>query len=138
VFIKLIDNYCLSCHSSTKEYKVVFAMNDYGIELLPFTAVNHVAGTGKLAFAKDEAQVIAFAKECVVRLLSANPNAVAYAPILRVDIMRMQNGTWVVNEFESLEALTAKKDHTGDQENKTSTYLVNFWKCDIARIIASN
>jgi hypothetical protein len=113
-------------------------MNDYGLDLLPFTAVNHVAGTGKLAFARDEAQVIEFAQECVARLLSANPNAVAYAPLLRVDIMRMQNGTWVVNEFESLEALTDKRDYNGKQESLTAAYLINFWKCDIGRVIASD
>jgi hypothetical protein len=98
--------------------------------------VNHVAASGKLAFARDDDQILEFAKQCAARFLSANPNAVANAPLLRIDIMRMQNGVWVVNEIESLEALTDKKDFTGEQENKTSTYLVEFWIHDIGRVIA--
>jgi hypothetical protein len=111
-------------------------VNAYGLVLDPFIAVNHVVGAGKLAFAKNDAQIIEFAQECVARLLLANPNAIANAPLLRVDIMRMQNGVWVVNEFESIEALTDKKDITGQQESKTATYLIGFWKHDIARVIA--
>jgi hypothetical protein len=50
--------------------------------------------------------------------------------------MRLQNGEWVVNEFESLEALTDKRNITGSQESKTATYLGSFWKLDIARMVA--
>ena len=52
--------------------------------------------------------------------------------------MRMQNGEWVVIEFESFEALTDKKDFTGTQESLMATYLISFWKIDIARVIASD
>ena len=71
-------------------------------------------------------KIIEFAQACVIQLLSANRDAIADAPILRVDIMRLQNGEWVVNEFESLEAVTDKRDITGSQESKTATYLGNF------------
>ena len=82
-------------------------------------------------------KIIEFAQACVIQLLLANDrDAIADAPILRVDIMRLQNGEWVVNEFESLEALTDKKDSTGSQESQTATYLGNFWKLDIARMVA--
>ena len=81
-------------------------------------------------------KIIEFAQACVIQLLSANRDAIADAPILRVDIMRLQNGEWVVNEFESLEALTDKKDITGSQESQTATYLGNFWKLDFARMVA--
>ena len=82
-------------------------------------------------------KIIEFAQACVIQLLSANRDAIADAPILRVDIMRLQNGEWVVNEFESLEAVTDKRrDITGSQESKTATYLGNFWKLDIARMVA--
>jgi hypothetical protein len=111
-------------------------MNAYGLILEPFIAVNHVAGAGKLAFASNEEEIKNFARECVERLLSANPDAIANAPLLRVDIMRLQSGVWVVNEFESMEALTDKKDFTGKQESNTGTYLDKFWQHDIARIIA--
>ena len=106
------------------------------MELKPYVAVNHVTAAGRLSFEKDCKKIIAFAQACVKKLLSANPNAIADAPILRVDIMRLQNGEWVVNEFESLEALTDKKDITGSQESQTATYLGNFWKLDIARMVA--
>ncbi len=119
-----------------QEYKVVIASNDYGLELEPYIAVNHISAAGKLSFEKDEKKIIEFAQACVNKLLSANHNAIADAPILRVDIMRLQNGEWVVNEFESLEALTDKRDITGSQESRTATYLGNFWKLDIARMVA--
>ena len=63
----------------------------------------------RLVFEEDESKLISFARKSVERLLAADPDAVAYSPLLRVDIMRMQDGRWVVNEFESLEALTDKK-----------------------------
>ncbi len=110
-------------------------MNDYGLYLKPYVAVNHVVGPGKLAFARDDEEVIQFAQKCAVRLIGANPDSVAYAPLLRVDIMRIQSGEWVVNEFESLEALTDKRDITGVQESLTATYLLSFWKTDIARVL---
>jgi hypothetical protein len=97
-----------------------------------------VAGSKRLVFAEDDTEVIEFARKCIARLIAANPNSVAYSPLLRVDIMRMQNGEWVVNEFESLEALTDKIDFTGTQESLMASYLINFWKIDIARVIASD
>ena len=121
-----------------QEYKVVIGINDYGLVLGPYIAVNHVNAQGRLAFALDEREVIKFAEKCVARLIEANTNSVAYAPLLRVDIMRMQNGEWVVNEFESLESLTDIRDNTGQQESLTATYLVEFWKRDIARVLSTD
>jgi hypothetical protein len=98
-----------------------------------------VAAPKRLAFSQDDEELIAFARRCVGRLINANPNnSVACAPLLRVDIMRLQSGEWVVNEFESLEALTDKADYTGEQENLTASYLLCFWKIDIARVLASD
>ena len=111
-------------------------MNDYGLEdIEPYVCANHVKANFRLVFEDDESKLISFAKRCVERLLAADLDAVAYAPFLRVDIMRMQDGRWVVNEFESLEALTDKKDGTGIQDSKTATYCLNFWKCELQRML---
>jgi len=112
-------------------------LNDYGLEIIkPYVCINHVEANYRLVFEEDERKLIAFAKRCVERLLAADPDAVAYAPILRVDIMRMQDGRWVVNEFESLEALTDhKKDGTGTQDNQTQTYFQTFWNYELQRML---
>ena len=111
-------------------------MNDYGLDDIdPYVCINHVKANFRLVFEEDESKLISFARRSVERMLAADPDAVAYSPLLRVDIMRMQDGRWVVNEFESLEALTDKKDGSGIQENLTATYLSNFWKCELQRML---
>ena len=119
-----------------QEYKVVVPMNDYGMNFAPFICDNHVKGKRRLVFAEgEEEKVVAFAVSAIAELQASNPGAVAYAPLLRVDIMRMQDGRWVVNEFESLEAMSSKKDGTGNHDSNLSTYLETFWVHELTRII---
>ena len=48
--------------------------------------------------------------------------------IVRVDIMCLNSGWWVVNEFESYEAITYNK---GDRECDTQSFLNSFWESKI-------
>ena len=48
--------------------------------------------------------------------------------IIRVDIMQMQSGRFVVNEFESHEAFTVSTSQGFDtQQLVTESFLINYW-----------
>ena len=121
-----------------KEYKICILSNPHtGEEREPFLCKNpHEKGK---AFVNkyDLKPLYEFAKRAK-RMYEKKVSHFVY-PVFRVDVMRMQNGKYVVNEFESLEALvlsgaigSLKRDI---EDNKTQNFLLEFWKEEIIRIL---
>ena len=81
----------------------------------PGLAISHAPHTDLFAFAE---QAVAMLKERCPALISDG--------LLRVDIFKNKNGSYVVNEFESLEAVYySRKEHYS--EIKIDEFLVTYW-----------
>ena len=73
-----------------------------------------------------------FAEDAVRRLEIAVP-ALQSSSMLRVDIMSLQCGRLVVNEFESLEAGFSGQ---AKDEVETQEFLRNFWVGELRKVVA--
>jgi hypothetical protein len=71
-----------------------------------------------------------FAEEAV-RLFELNKRECISSFILRVDIMQLADGSFVVNEFESHEAGFASSDKN---EMKTQMFLYEFWLKELRKL----
>ena len=62
-------------------------------------------------------------------------------PVFRIDIMRLQNGKLVVNEFESLEAMiqsgTIGSAKRASEDSRSETFMHAFWESELSRILES-
>ena len=89
--------------TNKKEYKVCILENPYTMEVRePFLCVNPRPASTATSFVSQYyyTPLYQFAKRAKAMYESSVSDLVY--PVLRVDIMRMQNGRYVVNEFESL------------------------------------
>ncbi len=118
------------CLANKKEYKICFLTNPHtGEKYEPFLCTNpHPKGT---AFVNrhDHRRLYEFAKRAK-QLYEENVSAHVH-PVFRVDIMRLQRGKFVVNEFESLEALIQSGAigplNRAKQDTRTQQFLERFW-----------
>ena len=106
----------------------------------PFLCVNtkNTGATNKKAFSKnlDHNDVIEFAKSAIAGLKDAMQGDLLLGPVLRVDVMLYQPADgparFVVNEFESLEALiSASGRQAAIIDAQVHTFLVEFWNRQI-------
>lgn len=113
----------------------------------PFLCVNtkNTGTASKKAFSKDleHNDVIDFAKAAIAGLKDAMQGDLLLGPVLRVDIMLYQpaNGParFVVNEFESLEALiSASGRQAAIIDAQVHTFLVEFWNRQIRDAILAD
>ena len=126
------------CLANKKEYKICILSNPHtGEEREPFLCKNpHQKGK---AFVNkyDLRQLYEFAKRAK-RIYEKKVSHFVY-PIFRVDIMRLQNGKFVVNEFESLEALILSGSlgslKRQVEDNYTDQFLLEYWKKEIISIL---
>jgi hypothetical protein len=81
---------------------------------------------GKAFSSKPE--LLVFAEEAVRYLEASAPSCIANG-LLRVDIMQRRDGSLIVNEFESLEALFDKK------EDCTQSFLASFWLSECIKML---
>jgi uncharacterized protein YbgA (DUF1722 family) len=118
------------CLANKREYKICFLTNPHtGEECDPFLCTNpHPKGK---AFVNrfDHRLLYEFAKRAK-RLYEENVSTHVH-PVFRVDIMRLQRGKFVVNEFESLEALI-QSGASGPlkrvkEDTRTQQFLERFW-----------
>ena len=86
----------------------------------------------KPSFSFSEAphsELYTFVKYVVHRLRKAfGDDALILAPILRIDVFQNQEGKFVVNEIESLEAdIYAAGFGSGQKDSDNCTFLFNYW-----------
>lgn len=83
-------------------------------------------GSGR-KFANDTA-IFSFAEESLHMLSLKLPGTISNM-LVRVDVMCLADGRFVVNEFESFEAA-----YWGSKETATSEFLIRFWQQIIADV----
>ena len=127
-----------------RSWNISIGYNDVTKETFPlYFAKNHVVGKGK-GFNKDY-DCFEFAAKAV-QALSQHRDFYCFAPLVRVDIMRMQCGRLVINELESLEALYAHSmqrqpdNHYCSRETTRlfQAFLGRFWISKIDQLISSS
>ena len=126
--------------ANRKEYKVCILSNPYtGEERKPFLCVHPRETSDGYAFIDkyDRTKLFEFAKHAKA-MYEKNIGPLTY-PLFRVDIMRLQNGKIVVNEFESLEAqvysATFGQAKRAIEDAHTETFLADFWELELDRIL---
>ena len=128
--------------ANRKEYKVCILTDPHtGEQLEPFLCINPRESSDGRAFDNkyQHSGVFAFAK-LAKRMYEEYVSPLTY-PVFRIDIMRLQNGEMVVNEFESLEAMihsgtlgTAKR---AIEDSRSETFIQAFWQSELTRILES-
>ena len=78
--------------------------------------------------------ILAFA-EHAIQVLKANIPATLSDFLIRVDVMQMNDGTLVVNEFESMEALYTSRP--AEAEHFTYQWLEAYWARQLERLLPS-
>ena len=128
--------------ANRKEYKVCILSDPYTEEQLePFLCVHpHEASDGRAFDNKyHHNEVFAFAK-LAKRMYEEHVSHLTY-PVFRIDIMRLQNGKMVVNEFESLEAMissaTLGNAKRAFEDSRSETFMQAFWESELSRILDS-
>ncbi len=85
----------------------------------------------------DRRPLFEFAKRAK-RMYETNVSAHVH-PVFRVDIMRLQRGKFVVNEFESLEALILSGAsgplQCAKEDNRTEQFLERFWELHLTLLL---
>ena len=110
-----------------------------GEEHKPFLCTNPHESSEGHAFINtyDRSELFRFAKHAK-DVYERNIGPLTY-PLIRVDIMRLQNGKFVVNEFESLEAqvcsATLGQAKRAAQDALTEKFLQQFWELELDRIV---
>ena len=106
-------------------------------QVQPFLCVNPKRTEGRSFFANTD--VLEFAKRAK-RKYEELVSPLTY-PVFRIDVMRLQNGKLVANEFESLEAMidsgsrgAARKAY---EDAHSETFIQCFWESELTRIIES-
>ena len=105
----------------------------------PFLCVNPRPASGSTSFVSqyDHTPLYEFAKRAKA-LYAASVSSLLY-PVLRVDIMRMQNGRFVVNEFESLlgyiESAARGHESKSAEDSSTTQFLIVFWVDELCSIL---
>ena len=127
--------------ANRKEYKVCILSNPYtGIEREPFLCTHPHEPSDGYAFIEkyDRTKLFQFAKHAKA-IYEAKIGPLTY-PLFRVDVMRLQNGKLVVNEFESLEAqvhsATLGQAKKAAQDALTEQFLQEFWELELERIVS--
>jgi len=126
--------------TNKKEYKVCILENPYTMEVRePFLCVNPRPASIATSFVSqyDYTPLYEFAKRAKAMYESSVSDLVY--PVLRVDIMRMQNGRYVVNEFESLlgsiESAARGHEKKSAEDASTAQFLELFWVDELRCII---
>jgi len=123
-----------------KEYKVCILENPHTMEVKePFLCVNPRPATIATSFVSqyDHTPLYQFAKRAKA-IYESSVSDLVY-PVLRMDIMRMQNGRYVVNEFESLlgsiESAARGNEKKSAEDSSTAQFLELFWVDELRCII---
>ncbi len=112
-----------------------------GEQLDPFLCIHpHESCEGRAFDDKyHHTEVFAFAK-LAKRMYEEYVSPLTY-PVFRIDIMRLQNGNMVVNEFESLEAMihsgTIGSVKRGFEDSRSETFIEEFWEMALSRMLDS-
>lgn len=120
-----------------KEYKFVFVDGQFQYQ----TSI--VGGNSKhcRAFLKTKAQKaegVRFASDAIELLKNQCPYSILDG-LVRVDIMQRNDGSYSVNEFESLEARTFSAGVGGaDREIIVSGRLMEYWKIVLTKLLFSS
>jgi hypothetical protein len=108
-----------------------------------FFAHNHIKPSLHKAFSLNY-DLIGFARAAKTRLQAAIPGSFVASPYTRVDIFRTQLGKLVVNEFESLEAMTEatkQADANGPQlandiiDGSLNKFKVEYWTDKLVQLL---
>lgn len=111
------------CLKNRKEYKVV-VLNGCASHVLPQSAGVQVNGSSTFSRAPHRA-LFRFAEFAVHRLLQMSEGTISNF-ILRVDIMQRANGNFVVNEFESFEAVYLSS--STKETHKAQSFFEDYWR----------
>ena len=124
--------------ANRKEYKVCILSDPYTGEVTePFLCVNPRRHGKAFISQYDHKPLFEFAK-LAKRMYEEQVSKLVY-PVFRVDIMTLQNGKLVVNEFESLEAdiysATRGQTQQAYEDSRAMQIIQNFWYNEIIRIL---
>ena len=124
--------------ANRKEYKICILSDPYKDEQLqPFLCIHpKPSSEGRAFFSADVLEFAKLAKRKYEEFVSP----LTY-PVFRVDIMRLQNGKLVVNEFESLEAMiqSGSNGHAkrAYEDARSENFVQSFWESELTRILES-
>ena len=79
-------------------------------------------------------ELMKFAEDAVAALRCETRN-ICFEGVIRVDIMQGNDGSSIVNEFESLEACIWSSDNCIRNESITQSYQSTFWKTQLLKFI---
>lgn len=111
------------CMKNRKEYKVV-VLNEIPV-YVSFNPRN--LGPSKKSFSKaPHENLLAFASDAVEKLKTNCKESITDG-LIRVDVFQNQQGNFVVNEFESLDANFSSNEMNMVKDSHTSEFLVFYW-----------
>ena len=121
IFLESVLRYDTTMLENRKEYKVV-VLNGCASHVLPQSAGVQVNGSSTFS---PHRVLFRFAEFTVHRLLQMIEGTISNF-ILRVDVMQRANGNFVVNEFESFEAVYLSS--STKETHKTQTFFEDYWR----------